>query len=269
MREISDFDENTFKEPKMKRTIFSLFAVAFLAACGGSTGPGSQVSLSFSGGASVSSPNLELFSAAPPLSDNAGNTLTITKAEIVLRRIKLRRQEVVNCDVDPEPAGCEDFVVGSQLISLPTDGSVKKQITIEIDPGTYNEIEFEVHKVSNDDPEDAAFRSAHPNHVGLSILVEGNFNDGSATTTFTYTTDLNEKQEIVLTGADVLVITDNGASDNVTIVLDLNEWFRDAQGNLIDPESANKGGDNENLVKDNIKASIDAFRDDDKDGERG
>lgn len=267
MREISDFDENTFKEPKMKRTIFSLFAVAFLAACGGSTGPGSQVSLSFSGGASVSSPNLELFSAAPPLSDNAGNTLTITKAEIVLRRIKLRRQEVVNCDVDPEPEGCEEFVVGSQLISLPVDGTVKKTITVEIDPGTYNEIEFEVHKVSNDDPEDADFRTDHPDLVGLSIRVEGFFN-GSADKS-TYTTDLNEKQEIVLTGADVLVITDNGATGNVTIVLNLNEWFRDAQGNLIDPASANKGGDNENLVKDNIKASIDAFRDDDSDGQRG
>ena len=56
---------------------------------------------------------------------------------------------------------------------------------------------------------------------------------------------------------------------NSTIVLDLATWFVDAQGNLIDPNSANKGGDNENLVKDNIKASIEAFEDSDKDGSEG
>jgi hypothetical protein len=34
----------------------------------------------------------------------------------------------------------------------------------------------------------------------------------------------------------------------------------------VDPASANEGGANENLVRDNIRASIDAFRDDDHDG---
>ncbi len=250
----------------MKRTFFSLLtAAAFLTGCSDSTAPGSgsQVSLSFSGGAGVSSPNPGLFSAAPPVTDNAGNTLTITKAEIVLREIKLKRPGVANCDVDPEPAGCEEFVVGAQLIGLPVDGSTATAITIEIDPGTYTEVEFEVHKVSNDDPEDADFRTAHPDHVGLSILVEGSFNSA----TFTYTTDLNEKQEIVFDSP--VIVGEGGASRNVTIVLNLDTWFRDAQTNLIDPESANKGGNNENLVKDNIKASIDAFDDDDKDGERG
>ena len=41
----------------MKRTILSFFAAALLAACGNGTGPGAQITLSFSGGASVSSPN--------------------------------------------------------------------------------------------------------------------------------------------------------------------------------------------------------------------
>jgi hypothetical protein len=248
----------------MKHTFFSLLtAAAFLTACGGSTAPGSQVSLSFSGGASVSSPNPGFMSAAPRATDNAGNVIVISTAEIVLRKIKLKRQEVVDCDVDPEPAGCQDFVVGAQLIGLPTDGTVKTEVTVELDPGTYTEVEFEVHKVSNDDPEDADFRAAHPEHVGLSIKVVGTYNGDP----FTYTTDLNEKQEFVF--VDPLVVGEGGASRNVTIELNLDTWFIDAQLNLIDPDTANKGGDNENLVKDNIKASIDAFDDDDKDGERG
>ena len=65
------------------------------------------------------------------------------------------------------------------------------------------------------------------------------------------------------------MIDENTASTNLTIVLDLATWFVDAQGNLIDPDSANKGGNNENLVRDNIKASIEAFEDKDKDGSKG
>jgi hypothetical protein len=34
----------------------------------------------------------------------------------------------------------------------------------------------------------------------------------------------------------------------------------------VDPATANKGGLNENLVRDNIRVSIDAFRDNDRDG---
>ncbi len=234
----------------MKRTILSLFAVGLLAACGNGTGPGTQISLSFSGGASVSSPNPGLFSAADPLTDGT-NTLTINSAEVVLRRIKLKRQEVLSCDATPEPPGCEDFVVGPQLISLPTDGTTSEEFTISgVDEGVYTEVEFEIHKVTADDP--------FPNHVDLSIRVEGTFSsNGSPAVNFTYETDLNEKQEIVLTTA---LTIGAGGTGNVTIVLDLDTWFRDGPGgNLIDPDTANKGGINENLVKDNIRASIDAF----------
>lgn len=246
----------------MKRTILSLMsAAALLTGCSDGVGPGSQISLSFSGGAGISSANLG-FLSAPSISDGA-NVLEITKAEVVLREIELRRVEVVDCDVIPEPDGCEKFEVGPVLITLPLDGTTSTQITIEIDPGSYTEIEFDIHKVSNDDPEDAAFRAAHPDLLGISIRVQGTFNDVA----FTYVTDLNEEQEFDL--IPPLVIDENTASTNLTIVLDLATWFVDAQGNLIDPDSANKGGDNENLVRDNIKASIEAFEDKDKDGSEG
>ncbi len=55
---------------------------------------------------------------------------------------------------------------------------------------------------------------------------------------------------------------------NVTMNIDLSSWFRTADGTLVNPESANKGGENENLVEDNIKGSIDAFEDKDEDGKK-
>ena len=242
----------------MKRAILSLMsAAALLTGCGNSVGPGSQVSLSFSGGASVSSSPNPGFLSAPSISDGA-NALVIDTVEVVLRDIELKRLEVADCDVIPEPDGCEKFEVGPVLINLPLDGTTSTDLTIEIDPGTYTQVEFDIHKVSNDDPEDAAFRAAHSYLLDTSVRVKGTFNGAP----FTYVTDLNESQKYDLT----LVIDENTASTNVTIVVDVTTWFVDAQLNPIDPNSANKGGNNENLVKDNIKASIKAFEDKNKDG---
>jgi hypothetical protein len=54
----------------------------------------------------------------------------------------------------------------------------------------------------------------------------------------------------------------------VTIRVDLPSWFTTAQGDLIDPGSANEGGANEALVDGNILASFHAFDDRDRDGRR-
>jgi hypothetical protein len=253
---MSDFDKDTFKELNMKRTILSLLTAALLTACGGSTAPGPQVSLSFSGGPSLSSPNL---GSAPSMSDGA-NALVITSAEIVLREIELKHIEVANCDVDPEPAGCRDFELGPVLINLPVDGTIATQVTIDIEPGTYTEVDFDIHKVSNGNPDDAQFRADHPDLIDTSIRVRGTYNG----TSFTYVTDLMDTQKYDLVPS--LIIDENTASTNVTIVLDLSTWFVDAQGSLVDPASANKGEANDNLVRDNIKASIRVFEDADRDG---
>ena len=41
----------------------------------------------------------------------------------------------------------------------------------------------------------------------------------------------------------------------------------DAQGNLVDPATANADGPNEELVENNIQRSLNVFEDDDHDGE--
>ena len=251
----------------MKAKVVTLIgAVALLAACSESTAPGgdaAQVSLSFTTRA-ASSPSLSIsgLSAGGSLTLLDGpNELVITKAEVVLREIELKRVEVVDCDVEPEPAGCEEFKAGPVLLDLPLDGSTSQLVTVAIEPGSYDEIEFDIHKVSSGDAEDAAFRQAHPDLVDLSIRVQGTFN-GQA---FTYETDLNEDQEFDL--VPPLVIDETTTSTNVTVRLDLSQWFRDGAGALLDPASANKGESNENLVKDNIRDSIKAFEDRDKDGD--
>ena len=242
-------------------------AIAALTACNDSTGPGgnaAQVSLSFTAGAAGAPAAASGLFAGPAdftFSDGQ-NELIITKAEVVLREIELERVEVVDCDVAPEPEGCEDFEIGPMLLDLALDGSVDQSVTIAVDPGTYDELEFDIHKVSGDDPADEAFATANPDLVDVSIRVQGTYN-GVA---FTYVTDLNEEQEYDLV-PPLVIEEDMASSTNVTVRLDLAQWFRDPSGNLIDPVSANKGGVNEDYVKDTIRDSIEAFEDDDRDGD--
>ena len=242
-----------------KKLQTTLAALLVLAACGDGTGPttGTQVSLTFVTGASAGG-------AAAPMAVSfmdGTNTLEITGVKIVLREIELELVEVDECDdVEPEPEGCEDFEVGPLLVDLPVDGSTSTEITIMIPSGTYDEIEFEIHKVSGDDDEDADFLLENPTMEGKSIVVVGFYNGVE----FAYATDLNEDQEFDL--VPNLVIDQEGVATNVTIRFDLSTWFVDGSGNLFDPATALKGGPNEDLAEDNIENSIEAFEDEDEDG---
>lgn len=119
----------------------------------------------------------------------------------------------------------------------------------------YDELEFDVHKVSDDTSENRAFLLLHPEFDGRSIRVNGTYNGEE----FLFEQDLNEEQELDLNPP--LVVTDETESLNVTISINIDTWFRSASGDLVNPESANKGGANEDLVEDNIEDSIEAFED--------
>jgi hypothetical protein len=257
----------------MNTTRGSLATIAgmlLVAACSDGTGPtGGNVSLSFSTrlpGSALAPSRAPAFGAAVTGTDtltDGTNTLIITKAEIVLREIELEPVEVTDCDVSPKPAGCEEFEVGPVLVDLPLGPGAVQHVAIEIPPGSYKEIEFEIHKISKDAPEEAAFRTAHPEFVEKSIRVQGTFN-GQA---FTYETDLDVEQEEDF--ATPLVITETTTSTNLTIRVGLAAWFKALDGSLVNPATGNKGGQNESLVKENIKQSIEAFEDDDHDGHEG
>jgi len=179
---------------------------------------------------------------------------------MVLREIELKTVETDSCDIEPEPVGCEEIELGPELVDLPLTPGAAQRFSVEIPSGMYSRIDFNVHKVESGDPLDDAFLMAHPEFDGLSIRVLGIFNSQA----FVYETDLNDQQRLNLIPA--LTVTE-GSDVNVTIKVDVDTWFRAAGGDLLDPASANKGGPNENEVKDNIIASLRAFEDDDRDGD--
>lgn len=186
------------------------------------------------------------------------DTLIIEHAWMVLREIELKRADATDCDVEPEPEGCEEVDVGPILVDLPLTPGAEQVLDVEIPAGAYERIDFEVHKVG-DDPGDLAFLDQHPTFENISIRVTGTFN-GSA---FTFETDIDEEQEIDLVPPLML---EEASDANITIFVDVGSWFRTGAGALVDPASANKGEPNESLVTENIKQSLDAFEDDDRDG---
>ena len=243
----------------VRLSLAGMMIIVATAACSDSTGPtGAQISLSLATSTSAAPsaaarPVGTAVQFAPIIED--GNTLDITSVELVLREIELKRVEVVDCDVATDPDDCEKFEVGPVLYNVPLDGSIAKAVTIPIEPGTYDELEFEIHKVSSDSPDDASFRNLHPDMVNQSIRVRGTFNG----VTFEFVSDLDVEQEFDLFPA--ITIDDLSSSTNVTIMLDIGAWFRDELGNLIDPGEANKGGQFESIVKSNITESVEAFED--------
>lgn len=247
----------------MKRIPLIVAAAVLGAACSDGAGPGTDagVSLSFSTRAPAAAPAPGFFASvmSDTLSDGA-NELIITKAEIVLREIELERVEVADCDVVPEPDGCEKFETGSVLLDLPLNGQTETTVTVPVPVGMYDGLEFDIHKVTRDQ-EDSVFAAAHPDMVDKSIRIQGTFNGQP----FTYETDLDVEQEFDLNPP--LVIDDTTTATNVTVRLSLDAWFRDGAGNLVNPQEGNKGGQYESLIKENIKQNIEAFEDHDKDGD--
>jgi hypothetical protein len=249
-----------------------LLGAAVLAAgavaCSSSTGPGAgadgTVSLSFTTRPATSSAQ---FSSAGMMDDtiiSGGDVIVITRAQIVLREIELKRQDDDGCESlgMHDDDGCEEFSTGAMLVDLPLNGQVATAITIAPDTGVYDEVDFELHKPEDDTAADSAFLAQHPDFTGVSIRVQGTFN-GEA---FTFESDLNVEQEHHL--SPPLVVTDTTTATNVTLSVEIATWFRNG-ASLVDPRTANKGGQNEGLVKENIKTSFRSFEDHDRDGDDG
>ncbi len=91
------------------------------------------------------------------------------------------------------------------------------------------------------------------------MRVEGTFNGQP----FVFTSSVEAEMEFHL--EPPMVVDATGA--NVTVFVDVGSWFRAAGGVLINP--ANLSGTLRSTVEANIRASFEAFGDDDRDGRHG
>lgn len=186
--------------------------------------------------------------------------LVITRAQIVLREIEFEYADSIpGCQPSWDDA-CEKIEVGPLLVELPLNGSLSTQLTATVPAGTFDEIEFELEHAHDDSASERAFRQRHPEFNGLSVRVEGTFNGQP----FTFVSSVRAEMEIEFNPPIVV----EQAGRNITVSVDLARWFQRPDGSVIDPRTANPGGPNAGQVATNIRASFDAFGDDDRSGRR-
>jgi hypothetical protein len=272
-----------------------LFASAFvLAACGDGTSPqtdgqvglGFQVSRSTTTStvrdARVGSPDGREFVGDAPVTTTTPtglritrgtDAIVITKAQLVVRDVKLRRA-VAGCDDDDDSRStsissdgrsdddddddCPVIRIGPFLVDMPVTGVDGGRVAVPVPEGTYSSVRLRLHKVTSNDPLDAAFRQANPDFRDISVRLEGTYNEAP----FIFVSDVNASLDVPLTAP--LVVGAGG--DDVTVTIDLSLWFLRPQGGLYAPSLANTPGNVRSAVQHNIRSAFRAFRDRNRDG---
>ena len=254
-------------------TVCVITSTLALAACteGTSSRGIAPVSLALSSAVSAAAPAAAQAGGSETFTDST-NKLVISSVEGVLRKVELKRAEAgaaAGCAMGTsgitasDDGGCgednDEIAAGPALVDLPL-GGIERTFTANLPAGSFDALGFQIHKVSADgDAADQAFLKAHPDFAGISMRVKGTFNGAN----FTYTSDLDAQQELKF---EQPMVVEVGKPASVTIKLDLDGWFRNRRGTLVDPATAAKGSENENLVRDNIIRSFHAFQDNDEDG---
>lgn len=251
---------------------FALLASATLAAAaltGCTQGDTGRLSIGFSSRPTTSGGTSSLAGDSGVFS--LGNdTIIVRTVEFVLREIELKPVEDVAGCQDEESEGehedeCEEIETGPMLVTPSLDSAVAHAISVNLPAGTFDELKLKIQPPDDEAPADRQFTLDHPDFAQLSLRVTGTYSTAGARSDFTYTSDLNARQEIELDPPLMLAV--DGAV-NVTVRFDIGRWFLDAAHSaLLNPATALQGGPNELLVRDNIRASIRAFRDDDRDGD--
>ena len=211
-----------------------------------------------------------------------GDVLVVSKAQLVVRNVKLKSATAVcSDDDDDETTGkssnsssnsssgssssrddddddCAEIRVGPYLVNVPVNGADGARVAVEVPAGTYSSIRLWLYKVTSSDSADVAFRQANPDFRDISLRLEGTFNG----TPFTFVNDVNAKLTVPLT--EPLVVGTGG--DDVTVTIDLSTWFLRSSGGLYSPAAANTPGQVRAQVQNNIRNAFRAFKDKNKDG---
>jgi hypothetical protein len=224
----------------------SLAFLAILAGACSDAGPSSLSQMSFNVATHAATAGASLALSTPETFTDGTNTLVLTKVELVMREIELHRAgATTDCSTDTGN-DCEELELGPVLVDLPlgTPGAARS-FSVQVTPGSYDKVELKLQPSTD--------------LQGHSVRVTGTYNGAD----FVYTGDFDAEMEFELNPP--IVAGETGATD-LTLMVNLDGWFRNQGGALLDPATANPGQSNQGLVEQNIKSSLEAFEDDDHDG---
>jgi len=249
--------------PFLRSAITPLVVTAALtsAACSDATTSGSRraVTVSLTTQAQANAPAAIRSQSDITISVGA-HSLVITKAQLVARRIELAPASASSCAGTAEAGddnvsdGCAEVEVGPTLLDLPLDATTKTSISASVPAGSYRGLELRIGPVTSGNRNSVQFVASHPEFKNASVRVEGTF-DGKP---FVFVGAVDTRIEAVFTSP----ITVDASSPNVTVAIDISNWFSDGSGGTLDPSNSA----NASRISANIASSFHAFEDDDHDG---
>lgn len=197
--------------------------------------------------------------------EDAGHTLTVDYAAVVLGEIRLERafgECPIAASADGSTPDCATLQSGLVLTEIPVDGLPTARLWEGfVNEGTYSELRFRIDTPDEHLMEEQLFRDLYPAFAEASVRVEGTW-DGVP---FVFSRDLDADLEIGL--SEPVVLDESEVERNITLRLDPRAWFVDSGGRLVDPSTGRVDGPNAELVGNNIRRAFEAFEDDDLDGE--
>ena len=182
-----------------------------------------------------------------------GHTLDLQSADVVFSEVTFEGRDATNADddgdsdsdtesdsdSDSEHSGSSRFRTGAVTLALPLEGGLVTPFTGQVPVGTYRGIEM-----------DADF-----------IRLRGTY-DGQ---TFDVTVPVNAELELEF--EPPLAVTESGDPVNVSVNIDVAAWFKDANGNTIDPRQLATNSTLRAEFRNRVRASFRAFEDSDRDAD--
>jgi len=216
-----------------------------------------RLSLAFS---TTTNATAALTARSTTFSDNDSNELTIDRVQLAVSELELERAEDDGNDDNER----DDIERGPMIVDLPLAG--EGPVTFAdgvVAAGQWEEIEFEIDRLERDDEDEARVLDDADFPEDTSIRVEGTYTPaGGEAQPFVFTTDLEAEQELEF---EPPITISAESEEQITLSVRLNDWFRQSDGTLINPDEANAGGAFEDDVEDRIQNSIDYEEDDDDD----
>jgi hypothetical protein len=254
-------------------------ASGLLAACADSTSPGhaNGVSLSFVVPANHSSASIAnaTGSAGVAFATSATQSLSLTQVQLVVERAELGVHGAEDCEDDEDEceggcddhdAGCEEFTTGPLLIDLPLSGDLLSPVIAQVPAGTFDELEIKVGPPNHGDG-NSAFLAAHPSWPpNASVHVTGTFDAGTGGGAVPFDVTFPVRGRFEIDFDPPLVIDALHSAGNVTLTIDVIAWFQSPTGGFLNPLLLPTNEGVRMQVVRNIKRSLRAFRDDDRNG---
>ena len=185
--------------------------------------------------------------ATPKAKINDG--LVIDSARILVKSVKLHH-------VNDEDS--LDFISRSFVLTLNPDIPMQEVALTEIPFGEYDKLTFRIHKPEErETPPDPDFKNGESGKERYSIIINGSYNSED----FELKLRKSFKQKVELK-PDLVINETSPEAINVTLEVDLNSWFEDEDGNLINPFSE----DAEDEIEDAVIRSFRMFKDNDHNG---